>query len=144
MQVAGTSDDPVVAQPTPKEGAVRYRFVHRQPVLIGNFAAGLYINKNLRYANYDLQLYALPGSEKRLEAFAELTGRVLEFYTKKYGAPLFGNRLVVVQIDDEKSYAYSGPGIVYLSSKMFDTSRPVPEEKIERDSRTSGGARASV
>ncbi|HEU4934730.1 MAG TPA: M1 family aminopeptidase, partial [Pyrinomonadaceae bacterium] len=133
LQVAGTSDDPIVAQPAPKEGAVRYRFVHRQPVLIGNFAAGLYINKNLRYANYDLQLYAMPGSEKRLEAYAELTGRVLEFYTKKYGAPLFGNRLVVVQIDDESLDTYSGPGIVYLSSKMFDTTRPVPEEKIERE-----------
>src|SRR5215510_7513859 len=133
LQVAGTSDDPIVAQPLPKEGAVRYHFVHRQPVLIGNFAAGQYINKNLRYANYDLQLYAMPGSEKRLEAYAELTGRVLEFFTKRYGAPLFGNRLVVVQIDDESLDTYSGPGIVFLSSKMFDTTRPVPEEKIERE-----------
>src|SRR5690349_12078217 len=133
LQVAGTSDDPIVAQPSPKEGAVRYHFVHRQPVLIGNFAAGQYINKNLRYANYDLQLYAMPGSEKRLEAYAELTGRVLEFYTKHYGKPLFGNRLVVVQIDDESLDAYSGPGIIFLSSKMFDSNRPLPEEKIERE-----------
>jgi len=133
LQVAGTSDDPIVAQPVPKDGAVRYRFVHRQPVLIGNFAAGQYINKNLRYANYDLQLYAMPGSEKRLETYAELTGRVLEFYTKRYGAPLFGHRLVVVQIDDESLDSYSGPGIIFLSSKMFDTTRPVPEEKIERE-----------
>src|SRR6266404_1013591 len=59
LQVAGTSDDPVVAQPSPKEGAVRYHFVHRQPVLIGNFAAGQYINKNLHYGNYDLQLYTM-------------------------------------------------------------------------------------
>ena len=133
LQIAGTSDDPIVAQPVPKDGAVRYHFVHRQPVLIGNFAAGQYINKNLRYANYDLQLYAMPGSEKRLEAYAELTGRVLEFYTKRYGQPLFGHRLVVVQIDDESLDSYSGPGIIFLSSKMFDTTRPVPEEKIERE-----------
>ena len=113
LQVAGTSDDPIVAQPSPKEGAIRYHFVHRQPVLIGNFAAGQYINKNLRYANYDLQLYAMPGSEKRLEAYAELTGRVLEFYTKRYGKPNFGNRLVVVQIDDESLDSYSGPGISF-------------------------------
>src|SRR5215216_3829267 len=133
LQVAGTSDDPVVAQPAPKEGAIRYRFVHRKPVLVGNFAAGQYINKNLRYANYDLQLYAMPGSEKRLEAYAELTGRVLEFYTKQYGQPLFGNRLVIVQIDDESLDTYSGPGMIFLSSKMFDTTRPVPEEKIQRE-----------
>ena len=133
LQVAGTSDDPVVGQPDPKVGAVRYRFVHRNPVLIGNFAAGQYINKNLRYHNYELQLYAMPGSEKRLETFAELTGRVLEFYTKQYGKPLFGNRLVVVQIDDESLDTYSGPGMVFLSTKMFDPSRPVPEEKLQRE-----------
>lgn len=133
LQVAGTSDDPVVAQPSPKEGAVRYHFVHRQPVLIGNFAAGQYINKNLRFGNYELQLYALPGSEKRIDAFAELTGRVLEFYTKRYGAPLFGNRLVITQIDDESLDTYSGPGIMFLSAKMFDATRPVPEEKLERE-----------
>ena len=133
LQVAGTSDDPVVAQPAPKEGAVRYHFVHRQPVLIGNFAAGQYINKNLTFGKYQLQLYAMPGSEKRIDSFAELTGRVLEFYSKHYGAPLFGNRLVIVQIDDESLDTYSGPGIVFLSSKMFDSSRPIPEEKIERE-----------
>ncbi|HEU4710256.1 MAG TPA: M1 family aminopeptidase [Pyrinomonadaceae bacterium] len=133
LQVAGTSDDAVVAQPSPKEGAIRYRFVHRNPVLIGNFAAGQYINRNLRYSAYDLQLYAMPGNEKRLEAYAELTGRVLEFYTNKYGAPLFGKRLVVVQIDDESLDTYSGPGIVFLSAKMFDTTRPLPEEKLQRE-----------
>src|SRR6476646_7368272 len=127
LQVAGTSDDPIVAQPSPKEGATRYHFVHRQPVLIGNFAAGQYINKNLTFGKYQLQLYAMPGSEKRIDAFAELTGRVLEFYSKQYGAPLFGNKLVIVQIDDESLDSYSGPGIIYLSAKMFDTSRPMPE-----------------
>jgi aminopeptidase N len=133
LQVAGTSDDPVVGQPDAKAGAVRYRFVHRKPVLIGNFAAGQYINRNLRYQNYELQLYAKPGSEKRLDAYAELTGRALEFYTKQYGAPLFGNRLVVVQIDDESLDSYSGLGMVFLSSKMFDTTRPMPEEKLQRE-----------
>jgi aminopeptidase N len=133
LQVAGTSDEPVVGQPSPKEGAVRYRFVHKQPVLVGNFAAGQYINKTLRFRNYELHLYAMPGSEKRIDAFAELTGHVLEFYTKKYGNPLFGNRLVITQIDDESLDTYSGPGMIFLSAKMFETTRPLPEEKIQRE-----------
>ena len=52
---------------------------------------------------------------------------------EEYGKPLFGNRLVVVQIDDESLDTYSGPGMIFLSSKMFDTTRPVPEEKIQRE-----------
>lgn len=132
-QVAGTSDDPILAQPSPKEGATRYRFVHRQPVLIGNFVAGQYINKNLRFSNYEIQFFAKPGSEGRINGYAELIGHVLEFYTKQYGAPLFGNRLVVAQVDDDTLDAYSGPGIIFLASRMFDSARPMPEEKLERE-----------
>jgi aminopeptidase N len=133
MQVAGTSDDTVVAQSAAKEGATRYRFVHRQPVLIGNFAAGQYINKNLRFGNYEIQFYAKPGSENRINGYAELMGHVLEFYTKTYGNPGFGSRLVVAQVDDDTLDTYSGPGMMFLSSKMFDSTRPMPEEKLERE-----------
>jgi aminopeptidase N len=133
LQVAGTSDDPISAQPSPKEGAVRFHFVHRQPVLIGNFAAGQYINRNLRFGNYEIQFYAKPGSEGRINSYAELMGHVLEFYSKQYGAPLFGTRLVVAQVDDDSLDAYSGPGIVFLASRLFDSSRPLPEEKLQRE-----------
>ena len=133
IQVAGTSDDPVMAQQSPKEGATRFRFVHRQPVLVGNFVAGQYVNKNLRYGNYEIRFYAKPGSENRIDGYAELMGKVLEFYTKQYGTPLFGSRLVVAQVDDESLDTYSGPGMIFLGSKMFDSSRPVPEEKLQRE-----------
>src|SRR5262249_37384372 len=101
LQVAGTSDDPITAQPSSAQGATKYHFVHRQPVLIGNFAAGQYIDKNLRFGNYNIEFFAKPGSESRINGYAEMMGRVLEFYAKKYGAPGFANRLVVVQVDDE-------------------------------------------
>src|SRR5882724_2690534 len=133
LQVAGTSDDAVTAQPSPKEGATRYHFVHRQPVLVGNFAAGQYINRNLRFGNYEIQFYAKPGSEGHINGYAELMGQVLEFYSKQYGTPLFGKRLVVAQVDDESLDTYSGPGIVFLASKLFDSSRSLPEEKLQRE-----------
>ncbi len=133
LQVAGTSDDPVVAQPSVAEGANRFRFVHRQPVLPGNFVAGQYVNNNLRFGTYEIQFYAKPGSENRIASYAELMGRVLEFHTKQYGAPGFGNRLVVAQIDDDSLDAYSGPGILFLASKLFDSSRPIPEERLQRE-----------
>ena len=133
LAVAGTSDDPVTAQAAAKDGATRYHFVHRQPVLIGNFAAGQYINKNLRFGNYEIQFYAKPGSESRINGYAEKMGQVLEFYSKQYGPPLFGRRLVVAQVDDESLDSYSGPGIIFLASKLFDSTHPMPEEKLERE-----------
>jgi hypothetical protein len=43
LQVAGASDEPVVTQQSPKEGATRYRFVQRKPALTGTIAGGRYI-----------------------------------------------------------------------------------------------------
>src|SRR5882724_10756310 len=133
LQVAGTSDDSVIPQASPKDGATRFHFVHRQPVLIGNFAAGQYINRNLRFGNYEIQFYAKPGSEGRINGYAEMMGQVLEFYSKQYGTPIFGTRLVVAQVDDESLDSYSGPGIIFLASKLFDSSRSLPEEKLQRE-----------
>jgi len=133
IQVAGTSDDPVAGQASPKDGTTRFHFVHRQPVLIGNLAAGQYVNSNLRFGKYEIQFYAKPGSENRTNSYAELMGRVLDFYSKEYGAPGFGSRLVIIQIDDDSLESYSGPGIIFLASRLFDSARPIPDERLERE-----------
>ncbi len=132
LHVAGTSDEAVT--PTAgKDGNTRYRFVHRQPVLPGNFVIGQYINKTLRFGNYDIQFYAKVGSENRIERYAELMGTALQSYTQAYGQPAFGTRLVVAQIDDESLDTYSALGMLFLASKLFDPTRPVPEERLQRE-----------
>lgn len=132
IQVAGTSDEPVVGQ-AGKDGNTRFRFVSRKPVLPGNFIAGQYITKSLRFGNYDIQFYAKVGSENRIERYAELMGAALQSYTQQYGQPAFGTRLVVAQIDDESLDTYSALGMLFLASKLFDPSRPVPEERLQRE-----------
>ena len=132
LHVAGTSDEPV-APAVGKDGNTRYRFVHKQPVLPGNFVAGQYITKALKFGRYDIQFYAKVGSESRIERYAEMMGTALQFYTQEYGQPAFGTRLVVAQIDDESMDTYSGLGMVFLASKLFDPSRPVPEERLQRE-----------
>lgn len=132
-QVVGPSDEPVVPQQQAKDGTTRYRFVQRKPVLPGNFAAGQFITRTLRFGSYEIQFNTKPGSENRIDAFAEPMGKVLEFYTQQYGAPASGKKLVVVQSDDETLDTYSGSGIVFLASHLFDAARPVPEEKLHRE-----------
>jgi aminopeptidase N len=132
LHVAGTSDE-AIAPVVGKDGNTRYRFVHKQPVLPGNFVAGQYITQTLKFGNYDIQFYAKVGSESRIQRYAEMMGSALQFYTKEYGQPAFGTHLVVAQIDDESLDTYSGLGMVFLGSKLFDPSRPVPEERLQRE-----------
>ena len=132
VQVGGISDEPVAPQ-VDKTGTTRFRFVNKQPVLIGNFIAGQYVTKSLRFGKYELQFFVKPGSENRIGSYGELMGRALEFYTNQYGAPSFGSRFIVAQTDDEAMEAYSGPGILFLASRFFDAARAAPDERLQRE-----------
>jgi aminopeptidase N len=133
MQVGGISDEPVVPQADAKNGTTRFRFVNRQPVLVGNFIAGTYLVKTLRIGRYELQFFVKPGSENRITSFGETMGKALEFYTNEYGAPAFGNRLIVAQTDDDTMDTYSGPGMLFLAAKFFDATRQSSDERLQRE-----------
>jgi aminopeptidase N len=132
MVVGGISDE-AVAPVVDKTGVTRFRFVNKQPVLVGNFVAGQYVTKSLRMGKYELQFFVKPGSENRITNFGELMGRALEFYTKEYGDPSFGSRLVVAQTDDETMETYSGPGMIFLASKFFDSTHGATAERLQRE-----------
>ncbi|HEX9919693.1 MAG TPA: M1 family aminopeptidase [Pyrinomonadaceae bacterium] len=132
FQVAGSSDEPAT-QSAGAGGTTRYRFVHRQPALIGNIAAGRYVTRTLRIGGYELQFFVQPGSEARVERFGEVFGQALQFYTKQYGAPAFGTRYTIAQIDDESLEAYAAPGMQFLSTSFFDQTRTAKEERLQRE-----------
>ncbi len=132
ITVGGISDEPVNPQ-VDKAGVTRFRFVNKQPVLVGNFVAGQYVTKSLRMGKYELQFFVKPGSETRIANFGELMGRALEFYTAEYGDPAFGTRLVVAQTDDETMETYSGPGMIFLASKFFDSTHGATAERLQRE-----------
>ncbi|HZH91158.1 MAG TPA: M1 family aminopeptidase [Pyrinomonadaceae bacterium] len=132
FQVAGSSDEPAT-QTSGAAGTTRYRFVHRQPALIGNIAAGRYVTRTLRIGGYELQFFVQPGNEARVERFGEVLGQALQFYTKQYGAPAFGTRYTIAQIDDESLEAYAAPGMQFLSASFFDPARTAKEERLQRE-----------
>lgn len=133
VQVAGSSDEPLTTPPPGKDGNVRYRFVRSRPALIGNFAAGPYITRSLHYGKYELVFYTKPGSENRIERYGELMGKALETYTQLYGAPEFGTRLVVAQIDDDSLETYTAPGMHFFAAHLFNPERPIPEDRLQRE-----------
>jgi aminopeptidase N len=133
VQVGGISDEAVTPQVDAKNGTTRFRFVNKTPILIGNFVAGQYVVKSLRMGSYELQFFVKPGSENRITNYGELMGRALEFYTREYGAPAFGSRFIVAQTDDGTMEAYSGPGILFLSAKLFDAAKASSEERLQRE-----------
>lgn len=131
VEVTGQSDEPVTRQQAGNKS--RFHLVARQPTLVGNIVAAPYITKTLRFGNYEVQFFAQPGSESRIERLAETTGRALQFYTQKYGAPAFGTRFVVAQIDDLSLDAYAASGMEFVSAHYFDPSNQTALERLQRE-----------
>src|SRR5947209_10460116 len=115
--VTGSSDEPVVGQAI-QGNNTRFHLVHKTPALIGNVVAGQYITKSLRFGNYNVEFFVKPGNENRIEPYAELMGRALEFYTQQYGAPAMGNHLVVAETDNEALESYAAPGMIFLAPRI--------------------------
>lgn len=130
-QVVGYSDEPVTQSAAGANS--RFRFVNTKPALIGNFAAGKFAVQTRRFGNYDLQFYLQPANEGRINTFAETIGKALEFYTNRFGTPENSGRFSVVQIDDDSLDAYSGLGVLFLSSRFFNNTPSNAEERIQRE-----------
>jgi hypothetical protein len=127
LQIAGYSDAPV----TPVNG--KYHFVQSKPGLVGNFAYGKYLVKNLKFGDYSINFNTRPGFDANVQSFAETIGKALDFYTKSFGQPAMGKTLNVVQIDDESLDYYSANGMLFISSRQFEQPRDATAERLERE-----------
>ncbi len=127
FQVVGVSDVPVL-----KTGN-KSRFVVAKESLVGNFTYGRYAAKTLRYGGYELQFYTKAGNEKIVAEYGETLGKALEYYTKRFGAPAMGKKLIISQIDDESLEYYSQEGTLFMANRLFDGSRDVIKERLQRE-----------
>jgi aminopeptidase N len=111
----------------------KYRFVQSAPSLIGNFAYDRYTTRTLRFGDYELQFYTKAVNDAVVSQYGEVLGRALEFYTKNYGTPDSGKKLIVAQIDDDSLDFYSAPGMLFIAQRFFDQSREIISERLQRE-----------
>ena len=125
FQIAAHSDTPAT------NAGGKFRFT--QSGLVGNLAYGKYTQKNMTLGGYALQFFARPGTDQQVISYGETLGKALEFYTKKYGEPSAGKRLIVVQIDDESLEYYSSTGMLFIADRQFEQARDITTERIQRE-----------
>lgn len=127
FQLVGFSETPVT------NVGGKHRFVQSKPALIGNFAYGKYINKNLRFGEYELQFYTKVGNDSLVNEYGEILGTAFEFYNKQYGESDSGKKIIIAQTDDDTLDLYTAQGMIFMSSRLFEQSRPATEERLQRE-----------
>lgn len=127
LQLVGFSDAPATG------GGGKYHFAQSKPALIGNFAYGKYTGKSLRFGDYELQFNTRIGNDALVASYGETLGRALEFYTKQYGEPQGGKRLIIAQIDDESLEFYSTQGMIFMANHLFEQGRDITQERLQRE-----------
>lgn len=127
FQLAGFSDAPV------SNVGGKYHFVQSTPGLVGNFAYGKFAAKTLHFADYELQFFTKSGNDANVATYGETLGKALDFYTKRFGAPASGKRLIVVEIDDESLDFYSSSGMLFVANRQFEEARDATIERMQRE-----------
>ncbi|HXG91002.1 MAG TPA: M1 family aminopeptidase [Blastocatellia bacterium] len=131
--VAGHSASPVTPTTNPKDQRKTFTFVETQPVLPGSFAAGPFISRTVNSGGMQIDLYALPGDESRLQEFGAEIAQILQFYNLKFGPYALGTRYVIAEVDDETLESYSGAGIAFLAHKTLTSDKPLPVGDLARE-----------
>lgn len=111
----------------------KFRFTQSTPALTGNIVYGRYTPRALRYEDYELHFLAKPGNDEKIAAYGETLGKALANYTRRFGTPASGKRLVVAQIDDESLEFYSGPGILFIGNRQFEEGREATHARLQRE-----------
>ncbi len=127
FQIVGYSDAPVT------NAGGKYHFVRTNPGLVGNFAYAKYVNKTLRFGEFELQFYTKTPEDQLVAGYGETIGKALQFYTKQYGTPEMGKKISVVQIDDDSLDFYSQQGLIFMSDRQFRQAREVTQERLQRE-----------
>lgn len=125
--VAGYSDQPVAAV------GGKQRFVQSKPALVGNFAYDRYASKTLRFGEFEFQFFTKAANDQLIATYGETLGRAFDSYTKRFGNPEAGKRFIVAQIDDDSLEFYSAPGMLMVAQRLFDQSRDVTSERMQRE-----------
>lgn len=127
IQLVGHSDQPVAA------AGGKFRFVQSKPGLIGNIAYGKYTSRTLTINGFELVFNARPGSDQVIQGYAEILGKALDNYTKRFGPADFGKRLMITQIDDESLEFYSTTGSIMIATRQFEEAREITKERLQRE-----------
>jgi tetratricopeptide (TPR) repeat protein len=126
-QVIGYSDLPVA----PSGG--KYHFVNARASLPGNFAYGKFTARPMTVAGQELRFYAKPGTDAQIASYGQTLGKALEYYNKRFGPADNGNKLNVIEIDDESLDYYSSRGMLFVAARPFEENRPVTTDRLQRE-----------
>jgi aminopeptidase N len=130
--VAGYSRTPVSPVPA-KDGRKTFTFTVTEPILPGSFAAGQFINRTVTSGGISVDLFTLPGSEKRAEEFGTEVARALQFYSSRFGPYPYGDRYVIAEVDDDTLASYTGAGIAFFAHGTWISERETPVDLLARE-----------
>ncbi len=125
MSITVPSDEMVIASgkpsaPAREAGKVTYTYQYEQPSFPGTVIAGRYVVQPATAVGADITLYMKPGHESFAANYGQTAGKIMAFYSDKFG-PLPNGHLNIVEIEDGTVNGYSAPGLVALASRLFST-----------------------
>ena len=135
LAITVPSGEVVIASGSPSSpirsgDSVTYSFLYERSSFPGTVIAGKYDIVPATAVGANITLYLKSGHEKLAQTYGEAAGRIMTYFTDKFGS-LPDSHLALVEIADDTVGGYSAPGIVALASRGFST--PVNEKLLAHE-----------
>jgi aminopeptidase N len=135
MTVTVPSDEVVIASgnassPVHSGDTVTYNFDYQRSSFPGTVIAGKYAIVPATAVGANVTLYLKSGHENLAQTYGETAGRIMTYYSDKFG-PLPDSHLALVEIADDTVGGYSAPGLVAIASRGFST--PVNDKLLAHE-----------
>jgi aminopeptidase N len=135
VAVTVPSDEVVIASgraasPVRSGDSVTYSFDYAGSSFPGTVIAGKYSIQPATAVGADVTLYMKAGHENLAQSYGEAAGKIMTFYSDKFGA-LPQPHLSLVEIGDDTVGGYSSPGVVALASRGLTT--PVNDKLLAHE-----------
>jgi aminopeptidase N len=127
LKISVPPDEVVIASgktspPEREADKTTYTFDFTRNSFPGTVLAGPYVVTQASATGANVTLYLKKGHESFASSYGEAAGKILTFFSDKFG-PLPDSHLAVVEIPDGTVGGYAAPGLVAIASRGF--SRPV-------------------
>jgi aminopeptidase N len=111
--------------PVVTEGIVeKFGWSAKSPILPHSIVAGRFFEKKVKSGDVTIDCFAREDHVAAIQKSADALGKIVQFYSQRFGPPAAGKNLRLVEVDDRLAGQHGALGMVFVTHR--ELSQPTP------------------
>jgi aminopeptidase N len=119
--------------PVVTEGLMeRFSWSAKTPVLPNSIVAGRYFEKSVKAGDLAIDCFAREDHLEAIGKSADALGKILQFYSQRFGPPASGRSFRLVEVDDRLAGQHGALGTIFVTHRELSQTMPAVRQLARR------------